>query len=87
MKKYKLIGVLWNDHVTRVAQEIPDDPDSVVELPTLTVGILLRETKSRILIAHDVELGTNTGTYTMIYKNAVLTRKIYGKIELELGGD
>lgn len=84
MKGYPIIGVLWQDHITRVAQELPDDPDSVVELPTLTVGILLRETDKTLLIAHDVELGTTVSTHSIIYKNAVMTTINYGEIELEV---
>lgn len=84
MTKYKIIGVLWQDHITRVAQELPDDPDSVVELPTLTVGILLQETDKTLLIAHDVELGTTVSTHSIIYKNAIVAMMDYGEIELEI---
>jgi hypothetical protein len=87
MKGYPIIGVLWQDHITRVAQELPENPDDVVEVPTLTVGILLRETDRTILIAHDLELGTDVATYTVLYKNAVMQTTLYGEIELELGGD
>lgn len=87
MKGYPIIGVLWQDHITVIAQELPDDPDSVVELPTLTIGVLVRETDKTLLIAHDVELGTTVSTHSIIYKNAILNRKIYGEIRLEIGGE
>lgn len=84
MKGYKIIAVLWEDHISRIGAELPENPDEVFEMPTLTVGILLRETEKSLLIAHDIErLGEiDNGTYTVILKNAILGIKEYGKIKI-----
>lgn len=88
MKGYPIIGVLWDDHITKVATEIPFGTDIDDELPTLTVGILLSQTDKYIVIGHDVELGSNISTYTKILKSTITNTTRYGNIELELeGGD
>lgn len=82
---YKVVAVFWEDHITRVAEDIPENPDEVFESPTLTVGILLRETDKSLLIAHDIERFSeyDNGTYTVILKNAVINRKDFGELDLE----
>lgn len=85
MNGYTVVAVLWEDHISRIGAELPQNPDEVFEMPTLTVGILLRETEKSLLIAHDIERlnDIDTSTYTVILKNAVLAVKEYGNIEIE----
>lgn len=86
MKGYPIIGVFWRDHYTAIASDIPDDPDSIVDTPTLTVGILLRETESSLLVAHDIERGRDIdhATYTVILKGTIVGDiQQYGKIKLK----
>jgi len=85
MKGYAVVAVLWEDHISRIGAEIPKNPDEVFNMPTLTVGILLRETKKSLLIAHDIERldDIDSSIYTVILKNAVIAIKEYGNIEIE----
>jgi hypothetical protein len=85
MKGYKVVAVLWEDHVSRIGAQLPLNPDEAFEVPTLTVGILLRETEKSLLIAHDVERleDIDNSTYTVLLKTAVVGVKEYGQIEIE----
>jgi len=85
MSGYKVVAVFWEDHITRVGHEIPQNPDEVFEVPTLTVGILLRETEKSLLVAHDLErlADEDRGIYTTILKSTVIGVKEFGEIDLE----
>lgn len=82
---YKVVAVLWEDHISRIGAEVPLNPDEVFDVPTLTVGILLRETDKSFLIAHDIERleETDNSTYTVILKNAVIGKQEFGSIDIE----
>jgi len=86
MSEYNIIAVLWEDHISKLGAEIPENPDSVFAVPTLTVGILLCETAKSLLIAHDIERLTDVDNsiYTVILKHAVIgVPKVFGQIELK----
>jgi hypothetical protein len=84
MKGYKVIAVFWEDHTTKVGAEIPKNPDEVFDVPTLTVGILLRETDKSLLVAHDIERLENVDNsiYTVILKSTIISTKVFGRINL-----
>jgi hypothetical protein len=85
MSGYKVIAVFWEDHITKFNAEIPKNPDEVFDMPTLTVGILLRETEKSLLIAHDLEhTEIDSSTFTVIHKDAVISKKEFGEIDLEI---
>lgn len=85
MKGYRVVAVLWEDHISKIGAEIPKNPDEVFEVPTLTVGILLRETDKSLLVAHDIERLTevDNSIYTVILKSTVVSIKDYGVIKLD----
>lgn len=85
MKGYRVIAVLWEDHISKIGAEIPKNPDEVFDVPTLTVGILLRETDKSLLVAHDIERleSIDNSTYTVILKSAVLSIRDFGKLKLD----
>ena len=85
MSEYRVVAILWEDHVTKLGAEIPENPDEVFDLPTLTVGILMRETDKSLLVAHDIERleDYDNSTYTIILKNAIINKKDFGEISLE----
>lgn len=85
MKGYKIVAVLWEDHISKIGVEIPFNPDEVFEMPTLTAGILLRETEKSLLIAHDIERleDIDSSIYTVILKSTVINMKEFGIIEIE----
>lgn len=82
--EYDIIVVLWEDHLRRDRYPIPLDPDSLVEIPTITAGILVRETEKTLVVASDLERyeDRDDATFTVIFKNAVIGLEKYGKIQL-----
>jgi len=82
---YKVVAVFWEDHITRISADIPENPDEIFEIPTLTVGLLMRETDKSLLLAHDIERFSeyDNSTYSVILKNAVISIKEFGEIQLD----
>jgi hypothetical protein len=86
MKEYTIVAVMWEDHYHATQSLIPRNPDTVVERPTLTVGILMSETEKTLLIAHDIERyeDRDESSYTVILKATIVGGpKKYGTIELD----
>ena len=85
MNEYDIVAVLWQDHHHATQSPIPDNLDEYFDLPTLSVGILLRETPSRMFVVSDIERyeERDDATYTVILKNNIVGVKKYGSIELE----
>lgn len=83
MRKYKIVAVLWEDHQQIIRSKMVDDPDNHV-IPTLTVGILYKNSKKTYVIVSDIEKyeDRDDANYTIIRK-PVLSVKEYGDIELE----
>lgn len=86
MTQYDIVAIFWDDHMQVTRQELIDDPDELFGKPMLSIGILYKETDKAVLLVHDVE-NNNTASYMVILKSAIVTRKKYGQIKLELGGD
>jgi len=82
MRKYKIVALLWQDHTHFERTGIPSDPDASV-MPTLTVGILYKETKRYYIIISDIERygDRDEASYTIIFK-PVLGLQEYGLIEV-----
>lgn len=85
MKEYEIVAILWEDHYHTSRSSIPKNPDRIVARPTLTIGVLISETKKTMLVAHDIERyeDRDDSSYTVILKKAVVSRKGYGKISLD----
>lgn len=79
MEKYRIAVVIWEDHYHVNQGELPEDLDDIK--PTLTVGIVLKETEKALILAHDVEPYEDI-SYSVILKHAILGIKEYGEIEL-----
>lgn len=86
MPKYPIVAILWDDHVQVSREEIPKNPEDVVLKPTLSVGILIKETEKCYLIVSDIEKYAeyDSGNYIVIFKHAVVGIKEFGKIRLKL---
>ncbi len=84
MVEYPIVAIMWEDHMTTISSQIPKNPDESIEVPTLTVGILLSETDKTYLVAHDVERLTDidNGTYSIILKSTVTGIKKFGNLPL-----
>ena len=86
MKEYEIVAVLWQDHQQIVRDILPKNPDSIVENCTLSVGIILEETKKCILLVSDIERtqDKDDATYLIILKSTIESIKKYGKIKLKV---
>ena len=84
MKKYSIESVLWNDHTHVHRGQIPENPDTFI-IPTLSVGIILKETKKTITLISEIERydDRDDSSFTIIFKNAILGRRKYGSIKLD----
>jgi hypothetical protein len=86
--KYKIGAILWQDHLKVDRNDIPDDPDEAIEVllrPTLSVGMIMRETEKSVLLVFDIERygDHDEGTYLIILRPNILGITTYGEIELE----
>lgn len=82
MNEYEIEAVLWEDHYHVMGSALPEDIDYIP--PTLTVGIILKETEKVIAIIHDIErFGEGLDlSYSVILKSAIISRKKFGTIEI-----
>lgn len=83
LKEYDIAIIFWEDHYIATSSSLPEDIDDVT--PTLSVGLIIEETDKALVLAHDIEKYNERDdlTYTVILKNAVVGKKIYGQIQLE----
>lgn len=85
MKEYKIVTVLWDDHIAFDRTTLVNDPDEVLK-PTLTIGFIYKKTKKTLTVVSDVESYTDRkdASYTVILRDTIRSIKEYGTIELEL---
>lgn len=84
MRKHKIIAVLWEDHTRFTSGPMVTDPDTAI-MPTLSVGILYKQTEKSLVLVSDIEKYDNRDdvTFTIIRKPAIISQQEYGEIELE----
>jgi hypothetical protein len=83
--EFEVVVVLWEDHIRTDRSSIPSNPDELFQRPTLSIGVLLKETPKSILVVSDIERydDRDEGTYMVILKNSILGIKKYGTIQIE----
>lgn len=84
MKEYSVVAVLWQDHYFITRQSLPKNPDDLL-IPTLTVGLLVDETDTVVVIAAEIERypDKDDATYTVIVKNSIIGEiKTFGKLKI-----
>lgn len=83
MKDYDVVVVLWEDHVAVSRSLFPTNPDEPVP-PTLSVGLIMKETDKVIVLVHDIERYDERDdvSYIIIYKSTILNIKKYGTIKI-----
>jgi hypothetical protein len=84
-KEYPIVAVLWEDHSAFTGQELPSSDDiSEYIRPSLTLGLLYKETSKYIIVISHLERydDREQGDWMVIYKSAILGRENYGKIKL-----
>lgn len=82
--KYKVVAVIWNDHIAVRRDTIPDNPESLI-FPTITFGVIVKKTKRTILVVHDIEryLDKDDASYTLIFRANIEGIKEFGEIEID----
>jgi hypothetical protein len=85
-KQYKIVGVLWEDHIQVTRSEIPKNIETVLNKPTLSIGILAKETDKCIMLISDIEryIEYDEGNYIIIYKSSIINMKEFGDIPLRI---
>lgn len=83
MRKHKIVAVIWEDHLQVVRNRVVDNPHSILT-PTLSVGILYKETDKVLVLVSDIERYSDhdDATYTIIFKSSIASIKEFGKIKL-----
>jgi hypothetical protein len=85
VRDYKVIAVLWDDHITFGRTELLKNPDKSLK-PTLTIGFLYNQTKKTMTVVSDLERYSDRdeASYTVILKSCVRSVKEYGDISLKI---
>lgn len=82
MKDYKIVAVLWEDHIFSTGP-LPNKPDKLVDQPTLTIGFLFKETPKVIVVVSEVEpYDIEQAHYMTILKSTIVGIQEYGTIKL-----
>lgn len=84
MKEYKVVAVLWDDHITFQRTVLLKHPDEVIK-PTLTIGFIYKDTKKTLTVVSDLERYSDhtDASYMIILKSTIRSIKEYGKIQLD----
>lgn len=84
MSKYSIEIILWEDHMRVEREALPKNPDVFVS-PTLSVGIVLRETEKVIVLVSNIERYPDRDdcNYLIIYKGSIISRAKKGTIKLK----
>lgn len=85
MAEFKVVAVLWQDHMQVTRSSIPTDPDLALSHPTLTIGALLKKSKKSVIILSDLEryADRDEANYMIILRSDILGIKEYGVITID----
>jgi hypothetical protein len=83
MKKYEIVTVIWDDHISFDRSTLVKNPDTVLT-PSMTIGFLFKETKDAIIIVSNLERyqERDDANYLVILKGCIRGIKRYGKIKI-----
>jgi|PlaIllAssembly_1097288.scaffolds.fasta_scaffold13750_4 hypothetical protein len=83
MINYKVVAVLWDDHVYVDRSKIPQNPDDEI-VTVLSIGILYKETDKSITLVNSIERmdDRDDACYTIILRSTIQGIQNYGEIEL-----
>lgn len=84
MTEYEIVVVLWQDHIEYNRAKLPENPDECVERPTLTVGLLYKETDQTVTIISEIEPydDRDEASFSIILKSTILGLNRYGSIQI-----
>lgn len=82
MKEYDIVAIFWDDHYHVTRSRLINDASDI--LPTLSLGIIVKETSRHIWLLSDLERyeTRDEATYTIILKSTIVATEKYGKIKL-----
>lgn len=85
MKEYKVVAVLWDDHIAVDRAALSKNPDEIIT-PTLTIGFIHRQTRKTLTLVSDLERYSehDSASYIVIIRSCIRSIREYGSIELEL---
>lgn len=80
--KYKIVAVLWEDHMRVNRQELKKSYEPVA---TLTFGVLIQKNRKYVIVASDIERydDRDDATYTIILRPTIQAIKEYGDIDID----
>jgi hypothetical protein len=83
MKKFDIVTVLWDDHIAFERSSIIKNPADALT-PTLTLGLLWKETKGYVVIISNVERyrDRDDANYIIILKGCIRGIRRYGKLKV-----
>lgn len=84
MSQYKVVVALWEDHTVFREAELPNKLEEAI-IPSLTTGILYKETDRYVVIVSHIERFENhdESDYTIILKGSILSMKEFGEVEIK----
>lgn len=82
--KYPIVAVLWNDPHIFLRTELPDEDLEDYIIPTLTVGLLYKQTDDYVVLVHTAErqFHLDEGDFTIIFNGCIISMKEFGTIKL-----
>ncbi len=83
--KYPVVGVLWEDHSKFTGDQLPPTSDiSEYVRPSLTLGLLYKETKKYIILIQHIERYEDRDEvdFFIIFKGTILGTRQYGEEEV-----
>jgi len=85
VKEYKVITVLWDDHIAFDRSPLTKNPDEALK-PTLTIGFIYKQTKKTLTVVSDLEsyVDRKDASYVVILRSAIRSIKEYGTIKLNI---
>lgn len=86
MSDYKIVAVLWKDHT--FFEGYPLDWKSANDsiLPTLSIGLLWKETEESVTLVSDIERNGrhgDSGNFIVIFKGSIEGIQEFGSIKLK----
>lgn len=84
MSEYKIVAVLWRDHTFYEGAPLNHKKALNHILPTLSVGLLWKETEESVTLVSDVERHHHgdTGNFIVIFKGSIEAVREYGTIKI-----
>jgi hypothetical protein len=83
MKKYKVVAVLWDDHMEVNRSTLSKNPDERIR-PVLSIGIVLDETEKVLVLGSCIERYETYDdvSYMLILKATIVSIKEFGTIKI-----